>query len=297
MQADQLPAFSAFDPQSVEPAIRQLIEASRTKLAAILEAGPVSWDTTVAPVESLQHELARTWSPVGHLNAVANTEALREVYSKCLPLLSAWNTELAQNERLYDAYRTILERDGDQLSGAQRKVLEHALRDFRLAGVSLPAERKARFKACVEELATTQAKFDNNVLDATNAWECHVTDESRLAGLPAAVRDRARNAANEAGRTGWLLALDPPNYQAVMTHADDRGLRREFYEAWTTRASDQGPNAGRWDNGALMEQILALRHEIATLAGFPNYAEYSLATKMARSVPEVLDFLEELARR
>jgi oligopeptidase A len=175
-------------------------------------------------------------------------------------------------------------------------LLEQALRDFRLSGVSLPADRKQRFREVMERLSTVQSTFDDNVLDATNAWSRHVTDESELAGLPATTVGRARQAAEAEGREGWLLTLDAPNYQAVMTHAESEALRREFYEAWVTRASDQGPHAGRWDNSAHMAEILALRHEAAGLVGFGNYAEYSLATKMVREPAEVLEFLRKLAR-
>ncbi len=178
----------------------------------------------------------------------------------------------------------------------QRKLVENALRDFRLAGVALPDDRKDRFRAAMERLAVAQSKFDENVLDATNAWSRHVTDAAELEGLPDAVTDRARAAAEAASQPGWLFSLDAPNYQAVLTHADNEPLRREFYTAWVTRASDAGPHAGQWDNSALMAEILQLRHEAAQLVGFANFAEYSLATKMAHETGEVLDFLRRLAQ-
>src|SRR5690606_31325249 len=216
-----------------------------------------------------------------------NTDELRSAYNACLPLLTAWNTELAQNERLYRAYQTVLETEGDRLSRGQRKLLENALRDFRLAGVALPPEQKQRFKSLMEELAKLQSKFDENVLDATHAWTRHVTDRAELAGLPEPIIERAAAAARARELEGWLFTLDAPNYQAVMMHAEREELRREFYEAWTTRASDQGPSAGRWDNTPLIGEILRLRHEVAQLVGFKNFGEYSLATKMASSVSEV----------
>jgi oligopeptidase A len=225
-----------------------------------------------------------------------NNDELRAAYNACLPLLTAYHTELAQNERLCAAYQRVMDTEGDSLEPGKRKLIENALRDFRLAGVSLPADRKQRFGEVMKRLATTQAKFDENVLDATNAWSRHVTDEAELEGLPETSRARARQAAADAGREGWLLPLDAPNYQAVMTHATNEALRREFYEAWVTRASDQGPHAGQWDNTPLIAEILALRHEAAALVGFGNFAEYSLATKMAHETDEVLAFLRELAR-
>jgi oligopeptidase A len=302
LQTFELPPFSAIRAADIEPAIRQLIDENRAQLQALLDAAatvqtPPTWNSLVVPLEEMQHRLARTWSPVGHLNGVLNSEELRQAYNACLPLLTAWNTELAQNERLYKAYETILEQEGAQLSAAQRKLLQNALRDYKLAGVALPPEQKQRFKAVVEKLAQVQSKFDENVLDATNAWSHLVTDRSELGGLPESILERARAAAQAAGQEGWLFALDAPNYQAVLTHADNQALRRRFYEAWSTRASDQGPNAGQWDNTALMGEILALRHELANLVQLPSFAEFSLATKMAGSVSEVREFLEELARR
>jgi oligopeptidase A len=291
-----LPQFSKIEPSHAEPAIRELLDANRATLAQLLEAGAEGWEGLVAPIERMHHRLARTWSPVGHLNGVMNGDELRSAYNACLPLLTAYHTELAQNERLCAAYQRVMDREGAGLDAVQRKLLENALRDFRLAGVSLAPERKQRFREVMERLATTQAKFDENVLDATNAWSRHVTIESEMAGLPATTVQRARQAAEADGQPGWRLALDAPNYQAVMTHGEHEPLRREFYEAWVTRASDRGPHAGRWDNTPLMAGILALRHEAAELAGYANFAEYSLATKMAHETAEVLGFLRELAR-
>ena len=295
LEDTRLPRFSAIRPEHVEPAVRELIEANRRELSALLDGGAEGWDGLVVPLERMHHRLSAAWSPVGHLNGVANTDELREAYNACLPLLTAYHTEIAQNERLCAAYQRVLDRDGARLDEAQRTLVEHALRDFRLSGVSLPAESKRRYGEVMEKLATTQAKFDENVMDATSAWSRRVTDAAELDGLPANTVARARAAAEAAGDSGWLLALDPPNYQAVMTHASHEPLRRDFYEAWTTRASDQGPHAGRWDNGPLMAEILALRHEAANLVGYTDYAAYSLATKMARRTSEVLEFLRELA--
>jgi oligopeptidase A len=292
-----LPAFSSIRIANVEPVLRELLDAHRAQLAALLVQPEPSWDSLVVPLEEMHHRLARTWSPVSHMNGVVNSDELRAAYNACLPLLTAWHTELAQNERLYRAYETILANEGNRLSAGQRKLLQNALRDFRLAGVALPAEQKSEFKALVEQLATLQSKFDENVLDATNAWSRHVTQESEIAGLPQPIVERARAAAQTRQLEGWFFTLDAPNYQAVMMHAENETLRREFYQGWVTRASDQGATDGRWDNTQLMAQILDLRHKVALLVGYPNYAEYSLATKMASSVEEVRSFLEQLARR
>jgi oligopeptidase A len=297
LHSQDLPPFSAIRAEHVEPAIRKLLDENRSELARLLATNSVSWKSLVEPLEEMQHRLSRTWSPVGHLNGVLNSDELRAAYNACLPLLTAWNTDLAQNDALYRAYEHILNSEGASLNAGQRKLLENALRDFRLAGVALAPEQKQRFKQLMEQLATLQSKFDENVLDATNAWSKHVTSQDELRGLPASIVERARTAAAASEQEGWLFALDAPNYQAILMHAEHEPLRREFYTAWSTRASDQSAFGDRWNNGDLMQQILALRHELAGIVGFSSYAEYSLATKMASTVTEVRDFLEQLATR
>jgi oligopeptidase A len=293
----ELPAFSAIKPADVEGKLRVLLEGNRAELERLLSNNAATWDSLIVPLEEMQHRLSRTWSPVGHMNGVVNSDELRAAYNACLPLLTAWNTDLAQNERLYQAYETVLKNEGARLTAGQRKLVENALRDFRLAGVALPADKKQRYKELVEKLATLQSKFDENVLDATNAWSRLLTDAKEIDGLPAPIVERARTAAEAKQQTGWLFTLDAPNYTAVMMHATHEPLRRDFYHGWTTRASEQDGNEGRWDNTALMDQILAVRNEVANLVGYPNYGEYSLATKMAASVPEVRAFLEQLATK
>ena len=292
---DSLPQFARIRPEHVEPAIRTLLEGNRERIAALAQLTEPTFAAVVEPLEELQHRTARTWSPVSHLNAVVNSEGLRSGYNACLPLLSAYHTDLAQSEPLYSAYRTIAERESATLAPVQRRLLEHAVRDFRLAGVGLPAERKERFKMAMLELAQLQAKFEENVLDATNNWSWHVTDSQELRGLNEMLVEQAARRAQERQLPGWVLSLDQPTYVAVVTDAESEPLRRAFYEAWTTRASDQGPTAGRWDNSAVMEEILARRHRAARLLDFPNYAQYALATRMAHSTEEVLGFLRELA--
>ncbi len=291
-----LPLFKSIEPAHAEPAIRELLDSNRRQLQALLASGASGWNGVVAPLERMHHRLAQAWSPVGHLNGVMNSDELRAAYNACLPLLTAYHTELGQNAELCAAYQRVLDDEGSRLQPEQRKLVENALRDFRLAGVALPADRKDRYRAVMERLAVAQSKFDENVLDATNAWSRHVIDPVELEGLPAAVIDRALAAARVADKAGWLFSLDAPNYQAVMTHAANESLRRDFYTAWVTRASDAGPHAGRWDNTALMAEILQLRHEAAQLVGYASFAEYSLATKMAHETGEVLDFLRKLAR-
>jgi oligopeptidase A len=289
-----LPQFMRIRPEHVEPAVRELLSANRARIGELATLPAPTFATIVEPLEELHHRISRTWSPVSHLNAVLNSEALRVGYNACLPLLSAYQTDLAQSEPLYRAYRTIAEQEHGALGPVQRQVIEHAVRDFRLAGVGLPAERKERFKHAMLELAQLQAKFEENVLDATNSWTWHTTEAAELRGLNEMLIEQARRRAHERQLSGWVLSLDQPTYVAVVTDAESERLRRAFYDAWSTRASDQGPTAGRWDNSAVMEQILRRRHEAAQLLDFPNYAQYALATRMAGSVEEVLGFLNEL---
>jgi oligopeptidase A len=292
---DSLPQFARIRAEHAEPAVRELLAANRTRIGELAALAAPTFATVVEPLEELHHGIARTWSPVSHLNAVLNSEALRAAYNACLPLLSAYQTDLAQSEPLYRAYRTIAEQQGAALAPEQRQLIEHAVRDFRLAGVGLPLARKARFKTAMLELAQLQARFEENVLDATNAWSRHVTDRDELRGLNEMLIEQARRRAQEQQAPGWILRLDQPTYVAVVTDAESGELRRAFYEAWTTRASDRGPTAGRWDNSAVMEEILRRRHEVAQLLDYPNYSQYALATRMAHSVDEVLSFLHELA--
>ena len=298
LQFEELPPFAHIRPEHVEPAIDWLLAENRRRIGALLDevGGHPTWENFIEPLEEWEDELERAWSPVSHMNSVVNSEELRAAYNACLPKLSDYATEMGQNERLYQAYRRLSESD-QPLNEAQRKVLENALRDFHLSGIDLPADRKARYREISQQLSQLTSRFSENVLDCTNAWEKLITDESQLAGLPQSALDLAAQTARQRGHEGWLLTLDFPSYHPVMSYADDRELRRELYEAYNTRASDRGPHDRQHDNSAIMEEILALRHELAQLLGFANYAERSLATKMAGSTDEVMHFLEDLARR
>ncbi len=299
LQTDTLPAFSRILPEHVEPAIDELLAAGRRRVEALLQAtDDYSWDNLAAPLEDINDELARAFSPVSHLNSVANSEDMRAAYNAVLPRLSAWTTELGQHEGLYHAFRHIAQRDDfAQLSAAQRKSIEDSLRDFRLSGVALPAAQKERFAEIQSRLSALSSSFQENLLDATNAWHLDLPDDARLAGVPASALGPARDAAAREGLDGYRLTLDFPCFFAVMSHADDRALRSQMYEAWGTRASENGPHGGQWDNTAIMEEILALRHEKAQLLGYASYAELALQKRMARSTDEVVGFLEDLADR
>src|SRR5262249_8391953 len=226
-----LPPFALIRPEHVEPGVRELLARGRARIEQLSALEKPTFATVVEPLEELQHTVSRTWSPVSHLNAVLNSDALRAGYNACLPLLSAYQTDLAQSESLYRAYRTIAEEGGTALAPVQRQVIEHALRDFRLAGVGLPAERKERFKEVMLELTQLQAKFEENVLDATNGWTYHVTELDELRGLNEMLVEQARRRAHEKRVEGWVLTLDQPTYVAVVTDAESATLRRAFYEA------------------------------------------------------------------
>jgi oligopeptidase A len=297
LQIESLPAFDRIEPAHARPALDKVLSDNRARLAELTAQPTPTFASLVVPVEELSYRLSRVWSPVGHLNAVANSTAMREAYNECVPLLTAYSSELGQNTALYAAYTYVLEHEGDTLDTAQRKVVENALRDFRLAGVDLPAEGKVRYREVMQRLAQLGTKFSENVLDAGRAYTRSVTDGSELAGLPSNAIDRAAADAREANQPGWLFKLDQPTYMTVMTSAESSQLRRDVYEAWVTRASDLGPSAGRFDNGPIIAELLPLRHELAQLLGFKSYAEYALATRMAKTTKQVLGFLDDLARR
>jgi len=291
-----LPAFSQILPEHVLPAVQALLAANRARLAEIEAEPNPTFASVVEPLEDMDHSLTRGWSPISHLYGVVNSEALREQYNACLPLLSEYSTDVSQSRALYKAYQTVVDKEGAKLSSAQRMVLDHALRDFRLAGVGLEGPQQERFKAIMLELSSLGAKFEENVLDATNDFSYAIADVAQLDGLNPTIVAQARERAVAAGQSGWLLALDQPTYVAVVTDAKSSALRRTFYRAWSTRGSDQGTEAvARWNNDPIMEQLLKLRHELALLLGFPNFAAYVLSTRMAKSVDEVLTFLRKMA--
>ena len=279
------------------PALSELIAAHRQKLDELLANTPKpDFDSLVAPLEEMDHELSRVWSPVSHLQGVLGSREWRNAYNEALPLLTEYGTELSQNAELQQAYAAVGQELTDASGPARHSVVEHALRDFRLAGVDLPAAEKARFKEIMQQLAATQAAFEHNIQDASDAWSLHIEDEGELAGLPSQIIERATAEARKRDRQGMLLTLDYPTYDAVMRHADNRKLRETMYRAWVTRGSSEGGKP-EWDNSENIETIMALRHEAANLVGFDSYADYSLATKMAESTDEVIGFLRELAAR
>ncbi|WP_416777076.1 oligopeptidase A [Xenorhabdus budapestensis] len=294
-----LPKFAEIEPKHVVPAVKETLANYRQVIEKILTENSIfTWDNLCQPLSEASDKLSRMWSPVGHLNSVKNSPELREAYEQSLPLLSEFSTWLGQHKGLYQAYKSLKESQSfESLSQPQRKSIEDTLRDFELTGIGLPEEKQKRYGEITARLSEIGSQFGNNVLDATMGWTKLITDENDLAGLPESAKAAAKAAAEAKDQEGWLLTLDMPSYLPVMTYADNRELRQQMYYAYTTRASDQGPDAGKWDNNAIMAEMLALRHELAQLLGFTNYAEHSLATKMAKTPQQVLDFLNDLAHR
>ena len=291
-----LPRFDLIKPKHAVPAIEELIAAQRQNLASLLaDENARDFASLVVPLEEMSHELERVWSPISHLQSVLDDPAWRDAYNASLPLLTEFGTEISQNRDLQEAYQAVADSLPLDATEEMRMLLDQELRDFRLAGVALPDDAKARFGEIRQELAALQASFDQNLQDATDHWHLHTTDPADVAGIPETTLQRAKDDAKTEGVEGWWFKLDYPNYHAVMTHCDARHIREAFYTAWSTRASDQ--DDGQWDNSDTIARILELRHEMAGLVGFDNFADYSLATKMAGTVDEVLSFLEELAER
>lgn len=293
-----LPVFSQIDPSQIKARVEQLIALCTADIEAVVQDPNPSWQSLIVALEENSDELGKFWSPVSHLNSVKNSPELREAYESCLPLLSDFSTYVGQHEGLYQAYLKLSHSaEYATLTTAQKKVIQNALRDFKLSGIGLSDEKKQRYGEIQSRSSDLASSFSNNTLDATQAWFKHIEDESLLAGLPEDARLAAAEAAAQKELSGWVFTLEFPSYIAIMTYADNRDLRAELYQAYCTRASDQGPTAGQFDNSAIIEETLALRHELAQLLDFDNAAEESLATKMAESPAQVLEFLADLARR
>ena len=299
LETEGLPRFSAITPAHVEPAVDALLSDYRARIDALLaNDGPRDFSEVVLLGEELDDRLSRAWAPVSHLHGVKDSEALREAYAAAQEKIVDHASELGQNRALYAAFKSVAEANVfSTLPRAARTLVEHELRDFRLSGVALEEPARTRFREIANELAKLSTEFENAVLDATDAWSEPITEESGLAGIPESGRSVLRAYAEEKQLDGWLVTLKQPSVQAVLTYADDRALRERVYRAYQTRASDQGPNAGKFDNSARIDTLVALRHEAAQLLGFHDSAEESLATKMAPSTDVVFTFLRDLAAR
>lgn len=293
-----LPPFSKIRVEDIVPAIKAVINECRQQMENVIaQKKPFTWDNLCQPLAEADDRLSRIWSPISHLNSVKNSTELRVAYEQCLSLLSEYSTWVGQNEKLYEAYLDLQSGEHfSDLGAPARKSIENQLRDFRLSGIGLKPDDKKRYAEIVARLSELSSAYSNHVLDASQGWTKQIDDLTSLSGLPESAINLIKMQAKAKQKKGGLLTLDMPCYLPVITYADDRQLRQEIYEAYATRASDQGPHAGRWDNSEAMEKILALRHELAQLLGFANYAEKSLSTTMAENPEQVRQFLNELAK-
>ena len=293
----ELPAFSKIKDEHVKPAVEQAINDCKKVIEKVLANNSnFTWQNLVMPIDDIDDVLSKLWSPVSHMNSVVSCDELRDAYESCLPILSEYGTFVGQHEGLYQAYLSI--KNGSefaQLNVAQQKVITNALRDFKLSGIALNDEDKKRYGEIATRLSELSSSFSNNVLDATHAFSVTIENKDELTGLPDSALAAAKELAHSKDKTGYTFTLDIPSYLPVMMYCDNANLREQLYTAFVTRASDQGPNAGEFDNSGIMNELLSLRHELANLLDFDNYAQHSLATKMANSTSEVMQFLENLA--
>jgi len=285
-----LPLFTSIQPEHVLKALDETIHRHREQLKALVGIASPDWLSLIQPLEQMDEELSRVWGPVTHLNSVCDSESLRDVYQQGVQKVSAWHTELAQNEVLYAAIKQVKSNHSDDLNDEQKSLLEHSIRDFRLSGAELKGEDRAAFKTLRLRLSELTTIFEQHVLDATRAFTLHIENEADLVGLPDSARASAKQRAQEEEQSGWLFTLDIPSYLPFMQYSERRDLRESMYRAFVTRAS-----TGELDNTPVMNEILGLRQNMANLLGFKHYGDYSLATKMAVSTDEVLGFLRELA--
>ncbi len=297
LETSVLPQFSKIKPEHIIPAIDELLIQARKTVNQCLQQKVYSWENLIDPIDAIEDKLNKAWSPVSHLNSVLNSDELRDAYTACLPKLSKYSTEMGQLKPLFKAYQLIANStEFVNLDIAQQKIINNALTYFKLSSIDLDADKQQRFQDISLQLSELCSRYSDNVLDATNEWTKLITDIKELTGLPESALIQAKQAAEQENKEGWLINLQFPSYIAVMTYADNRELRHEHYQAFATRASELGENMD-WDNSEIMEKILSLRHEKAKLLGFDNYAQLSLATKMADKPTDVTLFLEDLVEK
>lgn len=295
LQKHSLPAFDKIQLKHIKPALDSVLSQNRIKLKHLLAQKTFNWHTLMTPLSEMENRLHEMWSPVSHLNSVMNSTKLRKIYELCLQEITLYETELDHNIQLFRAVKSIKQSLGfKKLHPHKQRVINNCLRDFKLSGVTLPEEKKKEFMALEQRLAELSNQFSNNILDATHAWHAHITKKNELSGIPEQFIEQARTLAKGKHKKGWLFGLDIPTYQAITLYADNRKLREKMYKAFVTRASDQGPNANQFDNSKIIEEILSARHSLANLVGFKNFADYSLAPKMAKNSHEVLNFITDL---
>ena len=291
-----IPLFRDITPSHIQPALESIITENQQAIELLAKIENPGWDTFIHPFEELDERLSKMWDTVSHLNSVIDDEKFRERYRNCLPIISDYASSLAQNEDIYKQYQSVRDSDAfNSFDQAQQKLVDNALRDFRLSGVALPDGKKERYKEIQSELSTLSNRFEQNLLDATDHWMLHIVDEEKLSGLPDTAIALAKDQAEQKEIEGWVFNLQAPSYIPFIMFADDRSLRQQIYQAYVTRASEMGPDAGRWDNSEIIDNILALRREKAALLGFDDYVDLALQTRMAENASSVSDFLSQLA--
>lgn len=293
-----LPPFSQIQPQHIKPAVESLLDSCKKSIEQVVQLPTQTWQTLVVDIDKVSDQFGRAWSPISHINSVLSSDEWREAYESCLPIISEYSTWVGQHKGLFDAYYAYSQSDEfATLSTPQKKVITNALRDFKLSGIDLPEDKQKRYGEIQAKMSELSSTFSNNVLDATQAFQKVITDEVELAGLPDSAIAAAKQMAEVKEIDGWLFTLDFPSYLPVMTYSENAELRKEMSIAFSTRASDQGPFAGQYDNSEIIDELMALRHELAQLLGFESFAESSLATKMAENTQQVLGFLSQLAEK
>ena len=296
-----LPAFDQIEAEHFVPAIKTLVADVERQVEQCLNnlhatGDSPSWENLLYPIEEQGDRLDKAWSTISHLNGVMNSEAIRDAYAQCLPVLTEHSTKMGQHAGLFQACLAIEKNEAfGHLTAAQQKAIQNSLRDFKLAGIDLSEADKKRYGEIKNQLADLSTVFSNNVLDATQAYSKHITDADMLRGLPASSLEAAASLAKQKDMSGYLVTLDIPSYLPVMQYCENRALRQELYEAYVTRASELGPNAGQWDNTDIIKKTLELRQDLAALLGYEHYAELSMATKMAASAAQAVQFLNQLA--
>ncbi len=297
LNRDTLPSFSKIKHDHITSAVDTIITENKQAINQIeLNSADPSWENFVVPLEIIDEKLSRVWSQIGHLNSVVNSEELRKEYNKNLGKISLYYSELAQNLKIFTGFKNLtLKKNYSKLSVIQKKIVNDELVGFKLGGIDLSTNKQNTFKEIKSTLSKLSAKFEENLLDSVNAFNLHITSKDILSGLPTNILKSAQLKANENKKKGWLFTLDFPTYIPLMQYADNRQLRQDMYYAYATKASELSNK--KLDNTSHINEILKLKLQLANILGFDDYASMSLTTKMAKSSDQIIQFLNNLARK
>jgi oligopeptidase A len=297
LNRDTLPSFSKIKHDHITSAVDTIITENKQAINQIeLNSADPSWENFVVPLEIIDEKLSRVWSQIGHLNSVVNSEELRKEYNKNLGKISLYYSELAQNLKIFTGFKNLtLKKNYSKLSVIQKKIVNDELVGFKLGGIDLSTKKQNTFKEIKSTLSKLSAKFEENLLDSVNAFNLHITSKDILSGLPTNILKSAQLKANENKKKGWLFTLDFPTYIPLMQYADNRQLRQDMYYAYATKASELSNK--KLDNTSHINEILKLKLQLANILGFEDYASMSLTTKMAKSSDQIIQFLNNLARK